>query len=62
MLAIADVYDALSHDRVYKKAWPEDQVLEYLMAQKGKHFDPDLLDLFFERYDKIQALVNTQWH
>ena len=62
MLALADVYDALSHDRVYKKAWPEEQVLEHLKAQRGKHFDPDLLDLFFERYDKIQTLVNSQWH
>lgn len=46
--AIADVFDALSSDRVYKKAWPIDRVLEYLHVQSGKHFDPHLTDLFFQ--------------
>lgn len=46
--AIADVFDALSSDRVYKKAWPLTQILDYLQEQRGKHFDPHLIDLFFQ--------------
>ena len=61
MLALADVFDALSHDRVYKKAWPETQVLDYLREQRGRHFDPELLDLFFDRYDQIRKLMCQEW-
>jgi len=51
--AIADVFDALSHDRCYKKAWELDQILTLFKEQKGKHFDPQLIDLFFENLDKF---------
>lgn len=54
--AIADVYDALASDRCYKKAWPQDQVLDYFREQKGKHFDPNLVDLLFEYLDDIDAI------
>lgn len=46
--AIADVFDALSSERVYKRAWPIPKVLSYLKEQRGKHFDPHLIDLFFQ--------------
>lgn len=49
--AIADVFDALSSDRVYKKAWPLEEILDYLLQQRGKHFDPSLIDLFFQHID-----------
>lgn len=55
--AIADVFDALGHDRVYKKAWPLEQILELFRQEKGKHFDPNLIDMFFDHLDiflKIQ--------
>ena len=45
--AIADVFDALGSDRVYKKAWPLDQILAYFEQEKGRHFDPQLVDIFF---------------
>lgn len=51
--AIADVFDALSHDRCYKKAWELEQILTLFKEQKGKHFDPKLIDLFFENLDKF---------
>ncbi len=44
--ALADVYDALASDRVYKKAWPIDDVIQLIKDQSGKHFDPKLVDLF----------------
>jgi response regulator RpfG family c-di-GMP phosphodiesterase len=49
--AIADVFDALSSDRVYKKAWSIEAIMIYLLEQRGKHFDPSLIDLFFENID-----------
>ena len=54
--AIADVFDALSCDRVYKKAWPIEEVLDYFKNQRGKHFDPRLVDLLFENLDTINAI------
>lgn len=44
--AIADVFDALGSDRVYKKAWPLDQILSYFEKERGLHFDPALVDIF----------------
>ena len=49
--SIADVFDALSSDRVYKKAWPLEQVLALFQAEKGKHFDPNLIDVFMNNLD-----------
>lgn len=43
---IVDVYDALLHQRVYKRAWSEEETLHYMRSQRGSMFDPDLLDLF----------------
>ena len=51
--AIADVFDALCHERVYKKAWPIEDVVKYIRDQKGKHFDPVFVDIFFENLDKM---------
>jgi putative two-component system response regulator len=46
--AIADVFDALTTDRVYRDAWPIDRALEEMEAGRGTHFDPGLLDEFVE--------------
>jgi len=45
IVAVADVYDALTQDRVYRAAMPESQVLDILRDGRGNHFDPDLIDL-----------------
>jgi response regulator RpfG family c-di-GMP phosphodiesterase len=44
--AIADVFDALSHDRVYKKAWEIEEVVAYIKEQSGKQFDPRVVEAF----------------
>jgi len=54
--ALADVFDALSCDRVYKKAWPMEQVVAYIQEQRGKQFDPDLVDIFMDNLDEILAI------
>jgi len=48
IVALADVYDALSCRRVYKKAWKEEDVLSTIRDLNGKKFDPELVDVFFE--------------
>ena len=46
--ALADVFDALGSDRVYKHAWPLNNILTLMVKERGKHFDPKLVDLFLE--------------
>ena len=46
MFAVVDVWDALSSDRPYRKAWPRDKVMAYLREQAGKHFDPAVVEAF----------------
>jgi HD-GYP domain-containing protein (c-di-GMP phosphodiesterase class II) len=46
IICIADVYDALTEDRPYRKAWESGQVLQFFEEQKGKMFDPELVDIF----------------
>ena len=58
--AIADVFDALTSVRPYKKAWSEEEALAFLVAQKGKHFDPALVDLFIGQMPAIRA-VRQRW-
>lgn len=46
IFALVDVWDALTNDRPYRKAWSREQAWQYIQDQKGKHFDPQLVDLF----------------
>jgi putative two-component system response regulator len=56
ILAIVDVYDALSHDRVYRPAFPEVVVLWMLREGQGTQFDPALLTLFFTVHEEIREI------
>jgi len=51
--AIADVFDALGSARVYKKAWKDEDIFQYFKEQSGKHFDPKLIDIFFDNIDEF---------
>lgn len=51
--AIADVFDALGSERVYKKAWELERILALLQEERGRHFDPRLVDVFMERLPAI---------
>ena len=46
IFALADVWDALRSNRPYRKSWCVDQVRQFIQAEKGSHFDPNLVDLF----------------
>ena len=56
IVAIADVYDALSSKRVYKDAWDESEVLETIDKDSGTHFDPEIAQIFFDRVDVIKSI------
>jgi len=56
--ALADVFDALGSDRCYKKAWPDEKIFELIENERAKHFDPDLVDIFFEHLDEFLKIRN----
>ena len=56
MMAIIDVYDALTTKRVYKPAFAHEQALEIIASERGKHFDPSLVDAFIEIEKDIQQI------
>jgi HD-GYP domain-containing protein (c-di-GMP phosphodiesterase class II) len=57
LFAIVDVWDALTSDRPYRPAWSEDQALAYLRDQSGRHFDPQVVDLFFQVFRESPAAI-----
>lgn len=48
IVAVADVFDALSVNRVYKDAWPLEKIMDLFKKERGEHFDSDLVDILFE--------------
>ena len=57
LVALADVYDALSSKRAYKERWDEGQVLEELKSSSGAHFDPEMVETFFACIDTIRNIA-----
>lgn len=56
--AIADVFDALTSNRPYKKAWSIDEAFNLLLKEKEKHFDPVLVDLFIKNKESVLDIYN----
>ncbi|HTR72069.1 MAG TPA: HD domain-containing phosphohydrolase [Solirubrobacteraceae bacterium] len=54
--AVADVFDALTSDRVYRSALPVKSAIEMMRDERGAHFDPDLLDAFLGALDEVEAI------
>lgn len=61
IVAIADVFDALSMTRPYKEAWPLDRVMETMMSSAGTHFDPRLIEHFMRIQPQIVAIMD-EWN
>ena len=57
LMAIADVYDALISRRIYKEGMPHEQAVQIIAAEKGRHFDPDMVDAFIEIQDEFKAIA-----
>jgi putative two-component system response regulator len=58
IVAVADVFDALTSERPYKKAWNNEDALAHLRDGSGLHFDPLCVDAFFAGLDRILAVKN----
>lgn len=48
IFAVVDVYDALTSDRSYRKAWSKEKTLDYIISESGKHFDPRVVEAFLD--------------
>lgn len=59
IVAVADVFDALTSKRPYKEAWDIEKAFAYMLKQSGRHFQPDLVDIFLSRKDDILAIKET---
>lgn len=61
IVAVVDVFDALGTKRVYKEAWPLEEVREYFQQERGKAFDPHLIDLLVQHYHQFETLYNLHY-
>jgi len=64
LMAITDVYNALVSDRPYKKALPHNEAIEIISQERGKHFDPSVVDLFLsvsDKFNEITTLNDSQY-
>ncbi len=57
--ALADVFDSLSSDRVYRPAWDTQKVIDWIQEQRGKHFEPKLVDLLMENLEAVREIKET---
>jgi len=53
IFSIVDVWDALRSDRPYRSGWPDEQVLEYIKDESGKHFDPQIVEIFLQTISQV---------
>eukprot|EP01036_Dinobryon_divergens_P054395 gene54395-72688_t len=60
IVAVADVFDALSHKRCYKDAWPNAEVVKHLREVSGQHLDPQYVELLIANIDKALE-INERW-
>jgi len=60
IFAVVDVYDALTSDRPYRKAWPRAKAIQYIADEKGKYFDPRVVDVFMSMRQEMGLLVDGE--
>jgi putative two-component system response regulator len=59
IVAVVDVFDALTHDRVYRPAMSRAEALELMSEERGTHFDPELFDLFLAQVDTLDEILDA---
>lgn len=57
--ALADVFDALGSARVYKPAWDDERIFKMFKEERAEHFDPQLIDIFFDKLDEFLHIRDT---
>ncbi len=60
IVALADVYDALTTNRIYKKAYSHEKAKEIILNNRGTHFDPDIVDAFCELEEEFRAIATSK--
>jgi len=60
LVALADVFDALTSERPYKKAWSVEEAASHIQSMSGKHFDPELVECFSRSLDELKT-VQKKW-
>ena len=56
IVAVADVFDALTSERPYKKAWEVDKAVDFLKENSGSHFDPQCVTVFLNHLEEVLAI------
>lgn len=59
IVAVVDAFDALTHDRPYKEAWPVEKAVEEIVSGKAERYDPTIVEAFIERLDELAELLET---
>ncbi|WP_220717938.1 DUF3369 domain-containing protein [Agarivorans litoreus] len=59
IMAITDVFDALGSKRSYKEPWTNEEIKQFIIEQKGKHFDPQLVDILVNNFDEFLEIRNA---
>lgn len=61
IVALADVFDALMNKRCYKEPWPMEKVYKLICDESGKHFDPDLVNIFIQYLSEFMNIMKTPY-
>jgi putative two-component system response regulator len=56
IVAVADVFDALTSERPYKKAWTLDAAAKFIHEESARHFDPRCVEVFFKKWDEVLSI------
>lgn len=60
IVALADVFDALTHSRCYKDAWEVNDAIEYIKSKRGNQFDPELVDILISNLDEFVKIIDIE--
>ncbi|TLN24712.1 HD-GYP domain-containing protein, partial [bacterium] len=59
LFAVVDVWDGLRSNRHYRNGWPEEDVVRYIIEQTGKHFDPQVVEIFLRLLEEQKVITST---
>jgi putative nucleotidyltransferase with HDIG domain len=62
LITLADVWDALTHDRPYRNAWSQAETLRYIEKESGKHFDPYLVEVLWQIFSRKKTLPRAKYN
>jgi len=59
IIAVADVFDALTSERPYKRAWSLEEAMAEIQRQSGRQFDPDVVEAFMRLQQEVEAIMQA---